>query len=201
MCYNCNGDFMKDIVKNIINKYLLLFPEEKERQQQLIDFVNNHTSDEIRDWNNFEGHIVVSGFLYSKKEQKFLVLYHNDFKMYVYPGGHIDPEDNTLLDTVTREIKEETGLNNFELVKFNDNESIPIDIDIHHIEYNTRLDLPEHYHYDFRYLFTINEISDIHLDEEESSDFKWIDIDELSINPVYGNVAIKFKKLFDEKKI
>ena len=191
---------MKNDILNVIDKYLTIYPDEKDKQQQLLDFVKTHTSEEIRDWNNFDGHIVVSGFVYAKNDQKFLVLYHNDFKLYVYPGGHIDATDNTILDTAKREIKEETGLENLELFKLTDDEMVPLDIDKHRIRYNERLNLPEHYHFDFRFLFFVDKISDIVLDKEESSDYKWIDIDELSHNN-YGSVAAKILKLIDDKRI
>ena len=104
---------MKNLILTILNKYLLLFPEEKKRQAKLIKFLNNFDDRQIIDWNNFDGHIVASGFIYSKKDKKFLVMYHNDMKKYIYPGGHIDLSDINPLDAAIREVKEETGLIDF----------------------------------------------------------------------------------------
>ncbi len=47
---------------------------------------------------------------------------------------------------------EKTGLSNLEQLKLFENEQIPVDIDTHLIGYNERLNLPAHYHFDFRYL-------------------------------------------------
>lgn len=47
---------------------------------------------------------------------------------------------------------EKTGLSNLEQLKLFENEQIPVDIDTHLIGYNKRLNLPAHYHFDFRYL-------------------------------------------------
>ena len=58
---------MKEDILNVIDEYLLIFQNEKEREQQLLEFINSHNSNDITDWNNFDGHIVVSGFIYSKK--------------------------------------------------------------------------------------------------------------------------------------
>ena len=162
---------MKDLL-NIINEYLLIYPNEKEKLNQLLDYVSKNTYDDIIDWNNFNGHIVASGFIYSKNDRKFLVLYHKDQKMFLYPGGHVDKDDESILSATIREVKEETGITNSKLIKVCDNELVPIDIDIHKISYNERLNLPEHYHYDFRYLFVIDSITDVFIDEEESSDYK-----------------------------
>ena len=191
---------MKTSLLNILNEYLLLFPDEKQRQQQLIEFLSNHTTKDFTDWNNFDGHIVASGFVYSLEDEKFLVLYHNDLKMYLYPGGHVDDNDNSILSAADREVKEETGLVDFKLLELTKNKMVPIDIDTHRIGYNERLNLPEHFHFDFRYLFVIDKISDIHIDTEEMSDYKWIDINELRNDLNYEKVAKKIERLLPKIK-
>ena len=191
---------MKDILIDIINKYLKIFPEEQDRQSKIIDYLNIHNNEEITDWNNFDGHIVAGGFIYAREEKKFLVLYHKDLNRYLYPGGHTDSSDINTLETAKREIKEETGLINLEHLKLSDDELIPIDIDTHIINYNERLKLPEHYHFDFRYLFIIDKISNINLDSEELLNYKWIDINELKNDINYGVVLDKIEKLIGEIK-
>lgn len=186
---------MKDSILTIINQYLLLFPEEKQRQAKLVNFLNNFDDNEIIDWNNFNGHIVASGFVYSKNDKKFLVMYHNDMKMYTYPGGHIDLCDANPLVAAIREVKEETGLMDFEEVNIARNELVPVDIDTHIISYNERLNLPQHYHFDFRYLFIIDKILNVKVDGTELSNYKWINIDELSSDPNYGKIVEKLRRL------
>ena len=97
--------------------------------------------------------------------------------------------------TSFEEVKEETGLVDFKEINLNQDNLIPIDIDTHIINYNERLNLPEHYHFDFRYLFVVDKISDVKIDESESSDFKWIDINELSNNSIFGKIVDKIKKI------
>ena len=182
---------MKDLFLELINKYLYLFPEEKGKYKEFTEYLNNNN--DVTDWNNFNGHVVVGGFIYAKKEKKFLVIYHNDLKMYLYPGGHIDNSDLNPLEAVKREIKEETGITNINEIVLSDNNLIHIDINIHMIPYNERLDLKEHYHYEFRYLFTIDSIQEVTLDTTESSSFKWIDINELKDNENFGEIVKKFE--------
>ena len=186
---------MKKIILNILKEYLSIYPKEQERQSKLLDYLNNYDDKEIIDWNNFNGHIVASGFIYSKYDKKFLVMYHNDMKIYTYPGGHIDSNDNNPLESAIREVKEETGLENFKEIAITKNELIPIDIDTHIINYNERLNLPQHYHFDFRYLFVIDKISNIEIDTSELSNYKWIDIEELSNNSNFGTIVEKLKKV------
>ncbi len=194
---------MKESLINLLNSYLILFPEETERQKLLLEYLKSHKDDELIDWNNFDGHIVAGGFIYAKEENKFLVLYHTDLKMFLYPGGHVDSNDVNTLSAARREISEETGIDNLEQLKIADDELIPIDIDTHKIGYNERLKLPEHYHFDFRYLFVVDKIQDVKTDVEEMSGYKWISLDELTSDPNYGRVASKIKILIPQnsKKI
>ena len=191
---------MKEDLMNVLNTYLFVFPEEEQRQSILKNYLNNHNDEEIIDWNNFDGHVVAGGFIYAKEEEKFLVLYHNDLKMFLYPGGHVDNSDINTLQAAKREILEETGLSNLEQLKLTEDDLIPIDIDTHKISYNERLNLPEHYHYDFRYLFMTDKISDIKTDVEELSSYKWISVEELSDDPNYGRIANKITKLLKDNK-
>ena len=133
---------MKDEVLEILNQYLELFPNEKERQKVLIEYLEKFNDKEIIDWNNFNGHIVASGFLYARKERKFLVLWHKDLKMFLYPGGHVNLDDENILEAAKREVREETGLDNFEQAKIAKNKLIPFDIDTQNIRPNERLNLP-----------------------------------------------------------
>ena len=186
---------MKESLLKIINEYLQIFPEEAERQKQLIEFISNHNDEELVDWNNFDGHIVAGGFVYSIKENKFLVLYHKDLKMYLYPGGHVDGNDESILTAAIREVKEETGLEDFNLFEIIKDNIMPIDIDTHVIKRNERLNLPEHFHFDFRYLFIVDKDLDVNIDTEELSSYKWIDINELKEDPNYGKIANKISAL------
>lgn len=182
---------MKEQIIKILDNYLKIYPEEKIRQERFINYLKNHDSKEIRDWNNFDGHIVVGSFIYAKKENKFLFLYHKDLKMYLYPGGHVDKEDKTILDAALREAKEETGLDNFKVLQNAKDELIPLDIDTQFIEYNERLALPSHYHYDFRYVLMIDEIQDIKIDTSELRDYKWLDYEEVINMKRYSNIKDK----------
>ena len=61
------------------------------------------------------------------------------------------------LAAAQRELLEETGLRG-EIHKWHKKNSIPIDINIHAIPASPSKQEPEHFHYDFRYVFVSNGI-------------------------------------------
>ena len=186
---------MKDEILKIISKYLEIFPEEAERQSNLIKYLEEHEENEITNWNNFDGHICAGGFIYSLQDKKFLLLHHKALNMYLHPGGHVDPDDISTLSAAKREIQEETGVVDLEQGKIVDDELIPIDIDTHVIKRNEKKNLPEHYHFELRYLFVIDKIKNIKIDTEESTNYKWVDIDVLYKESSYENITRKIEKL------
>lgn len=186
---------MKNTILNILSNYLELFPEEKTRQSMLKRYIEVHNDIEIIDWNNFNGHIVTGGFIYASKENKFLVLHHKDLDIDIYPGGHIDNTDKNPLEASIREVHEETGIYDLTQLTISNNTLVPIDIDTHKVPYNKRLNLPEHYHFDFRYLFVIDKIEDVKIDAEEASDYKWVDIIEFKNDNNYRNVVGKIEQI------
>ncbi len=183
----------KKLVEDIVEKYLKIFPEEEKRLSILKNYLKNSDENEMCDWNNKNGHITCGGFVYSKSTQKFLVMWHKDLGMFLYPGGHTEKTDKTPLERAKIEAKEETGLC-VESLKIFDDELIPIDIDTHIIPYNKRVNMPEHYHFDFRYVFVAQDESGVVLDEDEMQAYKWIDKSELSKDPNYGNIIQKLEK-------
>ena len=189
---------MKELLLNLLKDYLKIFPNEIERQKDICAYLNNHESANIIDWNNFVGHIVAGGFIYAKKEKKFLVLHHRDLDMFLYPGGHIDISDTNPLEAAIREVTEETGIKDIKEVILSNNKLIPIDIDTHTIPYNERLNLPSHKHFEFRYLFTIETVEIVKLDYDESSEYKWISMEELYNDKNFGTIAKKINSIIND---
>lgn len=122
-------------------------------------------------------------------------MYHNKMKMYTYLGMYIVLCDVNSLVVAIRKLKEKIESMDFEKVNIAKNELVPVDINTHIISYNARLNLPQHYHFDFRYLFIIDKILNVKVDGTELSNYKWINIDELSSDPNYGKIVEKLRRL------
>ncbi|MER8047495.1 NUDIX domain-containing protein [Streptomyces sp. NPDC094032] len=69
------------------------------------------------------------------------------------PGGHIEPDDRTLLAAALREVTEEAGIAPGALCLAPQTLGSPIDVDVHDIDATPSQGEPPHRHYDFRYVF------------------------------------------------
>lgn len=113
------------------------------------------------------GHITGSAWIIDKKSGDVLLTHHAKLNRWLQPGGHADGDEN-VIGVATREAEEETGLK--QLVLASDN---IFDIDIHTIP--ARGDMPEHLHYDIRYLFYADKDLPLVI-TEESHDLRWLPV-------------------------
>jgi 8-oxo-dGTP pyrophosphatase MutT (NUDIX family) len=92
------------------------------------------------------GHLTASVFVLSPERDAVLLIFHKKLRIWVQPGGHIEPDDVSLEAAARREVSEEVGL------------SLPpeaaaviFDLDVHAIP--ARKDEPAHEHFDVRFCF------------------------------------------------
>jgi ADP-ribose pyrophosphatase YjhB (NUDIX family) len=116
---------------------------------------------------NLEGHLTASSWVVNDDYTKVILCHHGKLNIWVQLGGHIDETDNSLQEACRRELEEESGLTELELLSPN-----IYDIDIHHIPANKGV--PEHLHYDLRLIFKANSQEMINFDIAESKDVRWI---------------------------
>lgn len=160
-------------IKNIIDTYLKFFPQEVDDLNILLTQLKGEES--VTSRKNFFGHITASGIVIHNN--KILLIFHNKFKKYIQPGGHLE-DDATLLEAAQREVVEETGI---EVVPHNwhmQNGGIPIRFNTHAIPYNEAKNEPEHLHHDAVFVFYTTG-SEVTLQVSEVSDHKWLPVDSL----------------------
>jgi len=109
-----------------------------------------------------------------------LLIHHVKLNRWLQPGGHADGQSDVAA-VALREVQEETGLNQLELVR----ESgllIPLDVDVHRIP--PRLDGDRsvvedaHEHHDIRFLMVAAPGQNL-VRSSESNDVRWFDHDEV----------------------
>lgn len=112
---------------------------------------------------NAHGHFTGSAWLISPDAQSALLTHHKKLNMWLQPGGHA--EDETDIRAVAlREAQEESGIDHIHCL-----EAGIFDIDAHQFPANG--DMPEHTHFDIRFLIQAEEYE--HNKSEESNELKW----------------------------
>ena len=114
---------------------------------------------------NLEGHFTASSWIVTKDNTRALITHHKKLGLKLQLGGHCDG-DSDILRVALKEAIEESGINN---IYFSRN---IFDIDIHTIP--ARGKESEHYHYDIRFLFTVENDAMFVL-SPESTKLEWID--------------------------
>ena len=136
-------------------------PEESVVVDQFLELLK-HPRAYHRD--HLPGHITGSAWIVNESRTKTLLIQHAKLKRWLQPGGHADGERD-ILNVARREAEEETGLKRLNVLS----DSI-FDLDIHLIP--DRIDFPQHWHYDVRFLFEGDENDEL-LISDESTGLKW----------------------------
>ena len=131
------------------------------------------TFDDVLTRENEFAHFASSAFVVNKERTKMLVVYHNIYDAWIFPGGHADGEEN-LLSVAVREVEEETGLK----TKVLDDSIFAISASpiIGHIKRGKYV--PAHTHLDVVYLLEANDKEMLVFREDESKGVKWITFEE-----------------------
>jgi 8-oxo-dGTP pyrophosphatase MutT (NUDIX family) len=116
-----------------------------------------------------KGHMTASAWILDSTRKKVVLLLHKKLGLWLQPGGHADGNPD-LLGVAMQETLEETGL-----------EVKPIlrgifDVDIHTIP--ARKDVPEHLHFDVRFLLEAPQSASLTINHE-SRNLAWIPLQEV----------------------
>lgn len=152
-------------LKNQLGVYRTPYEEEAAFIEDFIDLTQDPLAFKRE---RLDGHFTASSWIVNKKRTHTLLTLHRKLGRWLQLGGHADGNEN-LLEVALKEAEEESGLTSLKLVE----ESI-FDIDKHIIP--QRPHVPEHFHYDVRYLIEadINEPLKI---SNESISLAWIAFD------------------------
>ena len=188
----------KEIIKDQIEAYIPFNKQEETDKQTILSFINSFNDVLTRE--NSYGHLTASAFVVNEDLTKALILHHNIFEGFIYPGGHADGEYN-LYSVAVREVSEETGL---DVVPLIDNsifalQALPIKGHVKKEKY-----VSAHIHYDILYLLVAKNIDmdKIRILESENSQVKWCDLEDTYneetvdwIRPINKKIVQKVRSL------
>lgn len=165
-------------IRDTLTAYLDQRPEDKDSLSALIDALEN-TAETIASRKEFQGH-VTAGALLLRADGRVLLVEHKALGKWLFPGGHLEEDDETLMKAALRELAEETGIDPALVTPVS---PVPLHIDVHPIPANPAKDEPDHQHFDFRFLFRTD--ADVAaLQAEEVLDYSWQFADQITAEPL-----------------
>lgn len=147
--------------------------EEMKVKEVILNFIRKN--EDVLDRDNQVAHLTGSSMIFNEESNKVLMVYHNIYKSWAWTGGHADGEED-LLKLAVREAKEETGLENIDIVS---DKIISLDILPVVDHYKNDCYITPHLHLSVTYLFKASEDEDLRVKEDENSGVKWIPISKL----------------------
>lgn len=182
-------------LKNQITKFVPISEQEERDKEYFLKFINSF--DDVLTRENIFGHICSSAWVLNKEKRKVILVYHNIFGGYIFPGGHADGETD-FLSVAIREVEEETGLKAKPISK--EIFSIwtgPVKGHIKRGKY-----VSAHTHLDIDYLLEADDGQPLKVKPDENQNVIWADIDEIGksiklvdfFEPIFNNFKRKLQK-------
>lgn len=163
-------------VRATADSYLTGRPDEHLKLAPLRRLLN--AGEDVTSRKTLDGHVTASAVVLNAKGQVLLIRHRASGKL-LQPGGHLEPEDTSLIAAALREAGEELGIPVDALEGLHPWQ-LPDHIDVHTIPANQTEGEPEHIHIDFRFTFRLTREVEIELQEEEVSDWGWYDPSEIA---------------------
>ena len=179
-----------------IKKYRPFNEQEEADKVLILDWIRNNKNAFFR--GNMVAHMTASAWVVNKDRSKVLMIYHNIYKSWAWTGGHADGELD-LLGTAIRELKEETGVEN---VRVLNNEIFSLEIICVNGHIKRGKYVSSHVHLNLTYLLEVDENEILKIKEDENSDVKWVNIEDVEkISSEKWIVENVYKKLNEKLKI
>lgn len=168
-------------VRIMVKSYLDTFPEDESHLARLLDLLADAVDVTTRD--ETRGHLTASAVVFNPSGL-ILLVEHLASGLWIQPGGHPEPEDETLADTALRELAEETGIPPGAVTLLHPG---PVQIHAHTTPVRYSTHGPAHYHFDVRFAFcTAAEVGPLQIAEVGGAD--WFTPDRVPDDALRGRV-------------
>lgn len=152
------------------------------------------TFDDCLTRNNEIAHFGSSAFVLNKNKDKCLMVHHNLFNAWAWPGGHADGDSN-MLNVAIKEVIEETGVKN--LTPLTDKIiSLNIIAVKGHMKNNKYVS--PHLHLSTAYLLSADENEKLIVKSDENSNVQWIPIADLESYITESHMMEIYKKIISK---
>ena len=175
-----------------IEQFIPFNEQEEIDKQQFLGLFNKFN--DVLTRNNTFGHLTASAFVVNKNRTKILLVYHNIYDGYIFPGGHAD-DNADLLSVAKREVTEETGLkptvlnnNIFALHCF------PVSGHVKKGKY-----VSAHTHYDVAFIMEADDAETPQINQDENQSVIWADFSEIGKSITLVDFFVPAYEKFIEK--
>lgn len=160
-------------LKRIIEEYIP-FNEQEENDKAFI-LHQIQKNDDLLTRENKAMHLTASCWIVNQDHSKVLMIYHKIYQSWAWTGGHVDGNAN-LLEVAIKEMEEETGINQYQLVSTH-----PFSIEILTVDGHEKRGqyVSSHLHLNVTYLFEVDEQETLVLNEQETEGVQWIPLNEI----------------------
>jgi 8-oxo-dGTP pyrophosphatase MutT (NUDIX family) len=158
---------------------------EAEHLAEVRGLVVLHCADARKRTHYEPGHLTASAFVLSPDRASVALVHHAKLGIWVQPGGHFEPDDETPEAAARREVAEEIGLTDLESLGL-------VDVDVHRIP--ARADEPAHRHHDLRFGFVA--VSTELVAGDGVTEARWVPVDDLGdVDPGVRRAVAKLRPL------
>lgn len=171
----------QDSTTHELRDYLGRHPEEQSSLSGLITQLGEESLEQATARSNMRGHLTSSALVVDFAKNRVLLIFHINANRWLQPGGHFElsscfSQGSPLAASALREVAEETGLQDAQLVPLKDGESSLLDVDSHPIKANSKKNEEAHVHHDFLYLASADSSAPLKAQEDEVSCARWADL-------------------------
>lgn len=181
-------------IKQQIENFKPTSEQEEKDKEYFLKFIDSF--DDVLTRENIFGHFTSSAFVLNKDRTKILLVSRNIDDGFIFPGGHIDGEKDSLA-VAMREVEEETGVKAKPV--FNEIFTIwtgPVKSHIKRGKF-----VPAHIHLDLVYLVEADDTKELRIKPDENKSVIWANFNDIgkkiglinSFVPVYENFREKLK--------
>lgn len=182
------------MIKEELEKFVPCCEQEEKDKETALKYMNDF--DDVLTRNNEYAHYCSSAFVLNESHDKVLMIYHNIYDSWAWPGGHADGESD-LYNVALREVIEETSIENIkpivkEMFAF---DILPVKGHVKRGKY-----VSAHVHLSATYLFEASENDLLKIKEDENNGVKWIDIDKVVESSSEPHMKSVYQKIIDKIK-
>lgn len=157
----------------------------------MLEYIRQHEGTVLTRDNQI-AHMTASAIVLNADRDKILMIHHNIYNTWTWVGGHADGESD-MLKLALKEAREETGIQEF--IALEGIRSLDIIWVGKHMKQGRYV--PPHLHMNVSYVFIADDNDRLILNEQETSDIRWIPVEEMPLYSKEEDIIYIYHKLIN----